>query len=66
MKAHKEWRYGSTFLDLGNRRGKWLTSRPGRFTPRERAPVPVDKRLDGPHSRSGRWSGEISYTPFGN
>jgi hypothetical protein len=31
------WRSG--FFDLGTRRGEWSASRPGRFTPRERAPV---------------------------
>jgi len=32
-------------------------SRPCRFTYRVRAPVPIDRRLGGPQSRSGR-SGE--------
>jgi hypothetical protein len=31
----EEWRYTSTFLDLGTG-WKWSASRPGRFTARER------------------------------
>jgi hypothetical protein len=38
--------YRSTFLDLALVGGEWSTSRPGRFTPGERAP--------GTHWR-GRW-----------
>jgi hypothetical protein len=33
--------------------GEWSTSRPGRLTPRERAPE-LNRRLSGPQSRSGR------------
>jgi hypothetical protein len=39
MKAY--WRSGGIapcILDLGTRLGEWSASRPGRFTPRERAP----------------------------
>ena len=34
--------------------GGWLTSRPGRFTPRKQIRYPVYKRIGEPHSRSGR------------
>jgi hypothetical protein len=35
--------------------GEWWDSRPGLFTPRERVPwYPLDRRLGGPQSRSGR------------
>jgi hypothetical protein len=39
--------------------GEWSASRPGRFTPRERAPwYPLDRRLGGLQSRSGRGGDE--------
>jgi hypothetical protein len=39
MKAYWEWRYSSTYsLTSALDGGEWSTSRPGRFTPRERAP----------------------------
>jgi hypothetical protein len=38
MKTYGEWRYSSTSRDLGTRGGERLASRPGRFTPEERAP----------------------------
>jgi hypothetical protein len=35
--------------------GEWSASRPGRFTPRKRAPqYPLDKKLGESQSRSGR------------
>jgi hypothetical protein len=35
--------------------GKWSASRIGRFTPRGNSPrYPLDRRLGGPQSRSGR------------
>jgi hypothetical protein len=47
-----EWRYRSTHsLTSALDGGEWSASRPGRFTPRERAPL--DRRLGGPQSRSG-------------
>jgi hypothetical protein len=47
-----EWMYISTFSWP---QGKWSASRLGRFTPRERAPqYPLDRRLGGPQSQSGR------------
>jgi hypothetical protein len=39
MKAYWEWRYSSTHsLISALDGGEWLASRPGRFTPREKAP----------------------------
>jgi hypothetical protein len=32
-----EWKYSSTFLDLGTRWNEWSATRPGRFTPGERS-----------------------------
>jgi hypothetical protein len=55
MKTCGEWRYGSTILDFGSRR-RWMVS----FTPRPLFPrrknprYPLDTRLGGPQSRSGR------------
>jgi hypothetical protein len=47
--------------------GEWSASRPGRFTPRERAPgYPLDRRLSVPQSHSGRGGEEnISQPPPG-
>jgi hypothetical protein len=51
-----EWRGGSTHsLTSALDGGEWLTSRPGRFTPREKSPwYPLDRRLGGHKNRSGR------------
>jgi hypothetical protein len=39
MKTYWEWRYSTTHsLTSALDGGEWLTSRPGRFTPRKRAP----------------------------
>jgi hypothetical protein len=40
--AYREWRNSSTILDLGH------------YTPEDRAPVPMDKRLGGPQRHSRR------------
>jgi hypothetical protein len=50
-----EWKYISTHsLTSALDGGEWSASRPGRFTPREMSPwYPLDRRLDGPQSRSG-------------
>jgi hypothetical protein len=34
--------------------GEWSASRPGRFTPRKEPQYPLDRRLGGLYSRSGR------------
>jgi hypothetical protein len=40
MKTYREWRYSSThYLTSALDGGEWSASRPGRFTPRERAPA---------------------------
>jgi hypothetical protein len=51
-----EWRYSSTqFLTSALEGSEWSASRPGRFTPQGKSPrYPLDRRLDGPQSRSGR------------
>jgi hypothetical protein len=38
MKAYWEWRYNTYSLTSALDGGEWSASRPGRFTPRERAP----------------------------
>jgi hypothetical protein len=45
-----EWRYSSTYSFLDTKWGKWLASRPGRLEPR----YPLNTKLRGPQSRSGR------------
>ena len=42
------------FFNLGIRRGRWLTPRPGRFTPRKESRYPLYWRLVGSQGRSGR------------
>jgi hypothetical protein len=59
-----EWRYSSTILDLGTR-WRWAIS----FTPRMLYPrgncprYPLDRRLSGPQSRSGRCGEERNLPP---
>jgi hypothetical protein len=36
---------------------EWLTSRSGRFTPGNEPQNPLNRKVDGPQSRSGRWPG---------
>jgi hypothetical protein len=56
--------YHLALFDLGTEGGEWSASRPGRFTPRERAPFyPLDRRLGGPQSRSGRGGEEKNSQP---
>jgi hypothetical protein len=57
-------RYNSTLsLTSALEWGGWPTPRPGRFTPRERAPVPIVK--EAVYASAGRivWDGEISPSP---
>jgi hypothetical protein len=44
------------FLTAALDGGEWSASRPAAYTPRERASLwyPLDRRLGGPQSRSGR------------
>jgi hypothetical protein len=42
------------FLNLTIHGGEWLSSLPGRFSPREKPQHPLDRRLGEPQSRSGR------------
>jgi hypothetical protein len=60
-----EWRYSSIILDLGTR-WRWSASCPSRFTPWGNSPrYPLDRRLGGPQSWSGR-CGEKSLAPARN
>jgi hypothetical protein len=43
-----------TFLASEVDRSKWLASRPGSFTSSEKMSYPLDRRLGGQQSRSGR------------
>jgi len=51
-----EWRCSFTnSLTSALDRGEWSASHPSYFTPGERAPwYPLDRKLGGPQSRSGR------------
>jgi hypothetical protein len=53
------------FLTLELAGSEWLASRPGRFTPGERPRYPLDRRLGGPQSRSGRRGEEKIVAPTG-
>jgi hypothetical protein len=54
------------FLDSAVVGGEWSASRPGRFTPGGRAPrYPMDRRLRGAQSRSGRFGEEKILDPTG-
>jgi hypothetical protein len=47
--------------------GEWSVSRPCRFTPRETGPrYPLDRKQDGPQSRSGRSGACKILAPAGN
>jgi hypothetical protein len=50
------WRYSAAILGLGTRWREWFALHPGCFTLEEWAPFPhpLDSRLGGPQSRSGR------------
>jgi hypothetical protein len=50
--------YLDAFLTSALDGGEWSTSLPGRFTPRERAPI-----LGGPQSRTGRGGDEKNSQP---
>jgi hypothetical protein len=55
------------FLTSALEGGEWSASRPCRFTPEERAPrYPLDRRLAGLQSRSGRYGEEKNVAPSGN
>jgi hypothetical protein len=58
------WRYSSTYsLTTALGGGKWLASRPGRFIPGKSLCYPLDRRLGGPQSRSGRGGEEKNSQP---
>jgi hypothetical protein len=44
-------------------RGEWLTSHLGRFSPENEHRYPLNARLGGPQSRSGRFGEEKSILP---
>jgi hypothetical protein len=52
------------FLILALDGGEWSASRPGHFTPGERAPNPLDWWLGGPQNRSGRCIVEKNISPL--
>jgi hypothetical protein len=53
------------FLNLALDGGKWLASRPGCFTPGERAPVyPFERRLSGPPNPLGKKSASAHGNSF--
>jgi hypothetical protein len=60
-----EWRYSPTrSLTSALDGSEWLTSRPGRFIPHGKSPwYPLDRRLAGPQSRSGRDGEEKNSQP---
>jgi len=44
---------------------EWSASHPDRFTPRKRAPgTPLDRRMGGPQSQSGRGGEEKNFHPL--
>jgi hypothetical protein len=61
-----EWRFNSTHsLTSALDEGELSASHPGRFTPREKVPWhPLDRRLGGPQSRSGRSGEEKNSQPL--
>jgi hypothetical protein len=67
MKAYGAWRYSSTFLDLSTRCSWVVGFKPRPFHPRGKSPrYPLDLRLGGPQSRSGRRGKEKNRFPAGN
>jgi hypothetical protein len=55
-----EWRYSSTHLTSAVDRGEWSAS----LYPQGKSPwYPLDRRLGGPQSRSGRDGGEKNSQP---
>jgi hypothetical protein len=58
-----EWRYSSTHsLTSALDGGEWSASRPGRFTPQGKiTSYPLDRRVGGPQSRSGRGGKEKNF-----
>jgi hypothetical protein len=61
----REWRYSSTILDLGSR-WRWVVSSttPPLYPRRKRPRCPLDRRLGGPQSRSGRCGVEKDLFPL--
>jgi hypothetical protein len=57
--------YIHTFLTSVLDGGEWSASRPGRYTPGESPGCPLDKRLGGPQSRTGRRGVEKILDPTG-
>jgi hypothetical protein len=54
------------FLTSALDEGEWSASRPCRFTPLERLPVSLGRRLDGPQNWSGRYGEAKNLAPGGN
>jgi len=66
MKRIGEWRNSSTYsLTSALGTGEWSALRPGRFTPREKAPVTHGiGGWDGPQSLFGRSGEERNFQPL--
>jgi hypothetical protein len=66
-KRMREWRYSSTILDLGSR-CRWAVSflSWSALTLGKSPSYPLDMRMGGPQSRSGRYGGEKNLVPAWN
>jgi hypothetical protein len=62
-----EWRYSSIIFDLGSI-WRWMVSFPPRplYLRENRPRYPLDKRLFGAQSRSGRYGEDNYFVPVGN
>jgi hypothetical protein len=62
-RSKNEWSHTSILPILDG--SEWSASRPGRFTPRRKSPwYPMDRRLGGLQSRSGRGIEEKNFQPL--
>jgi hypothetical protein len=60
----QSWGSGGIAALDGN---EWSASRPSRFTPGGESPqYPSDRRMGGPHNRSGHYREEKNLAPAGN
>jgi len=59
-----QWKQkGEAFLNSALDGDEWLTSRSGRFTLSKEPKNPLNRKLGGPQSRSGRFKVEINFFP---
>jgi hypothetical protein len=60
----EKWRYSSAILDFGTRWRRIVSFTPRPLCPRGKGPLySLDRRLDGPQSRSGRRGGDKNSWP---